>query len=106
MIDLHSHILPGLDDGAASLEQAVEMVRIAARCGTTGIVASPHANLRQAVLAAWSRYAEPIGQRVRLRNRGRDYTGTTVAVDPHGGLIVQTDAGRQEWFDPLQTTLL
>lgn len=65
-----------------------------------------NSDLDRAVLASWHRYAEPIGQRVRLRSRGRDYTGTTVAVDPHGGLIVQTDVGRQEWFDPLQTTLL
>lgn len=45
MIDIHSHVLPGLDDGARTLEQAVEMVRIAARTGTTDIVASPHANI-------------------------------------------------------------
>jgi protein-tyrosine phosphatase len=44
MIDIHSHVLPGLDDGARTLEQAVEMLRIAARGGTTDIVASPHAN--------------------------------------------------------------
>jgi BirA family transcriptional regulator, biotin operon repressor / biotin---[acetyl-CoA-carboxylase] ligase len=58
------------------------------------------------IRTAWQRYAEPIGQRVRLRNRGRDYSGTTVAVDPFGGLILQTDNGKQEWFDPLQTALL
>ena len=44
MIDIHSHILPGLDDGARTLEEAVEMVRMAADNGTTDIVASPHAN--------------------------------------------------------------
>jgi protein-tyrosine phosphatase len=44
MIDIHSHILPGLDDGAKSLEIAVEMLRIAAEAGTTDIVATPHAN--------------------------------------------------------------
>lgn len=45
MIDIHSHVLPGLDDGARTLEQAIEMLRIAARSGTTDIVASPHANI-------------------------------------------------------------
>jgi protein-tyrosine phosphatase len=44
MIDIHSHILPELDDGSNSLEQSVEMLRIAARSGTTAMVASPHAN--------------------------------------------------------------
>ena len=44
MIDIHSHILHGLDDGSKSLEESVEMLRQAAAAGTTDIVASPHAN--------------------------------------------------------------
>jgi protein-tyrosine phosphatase len=46
MVDIHCHILPGVDDGAATLEQAVSMVRIAAAAGTTDIVATPHASPR------------------------------------------------------------
>jgi protein-tyrosine phosphatase len=46
VIDIHSHILWGLDDGAASPESSAEMLRIAARHGTTDIVASPHSNLQ------------------------------------------------------------
>jgi protein-tyrosine phosphatase len=45
MVDIHSHILAGLDDGARSLEQSIAMIRIAAETGTTDLVASPHANL-------------------------------------------------------------
>jgi protein-tyrosine phosphatase len=44
MIDIHSHILPGLDDGARRQEEALAMVRQAASAGTTDIVATPHAN--------------------------------------------------------------
>jgi len=44
MIDIHSHILPELDDGSRSFEESVAMVRMAAAAGTTDIVASPHAN--------------------------------------------------------------
>ena len=44
MIDIHSHILPGLDDGAQTIEESVEMLTIAAACGTTDIVATPHVN--------------------------------------------------------------
>ena len=44
MIDIHSHILPGLDDGSKSLDESIEMLRQAAAAGTTDIVASPHAN--------------------------------------------------------------
>jgi len=42
MIDLHCHLLPGLDDGAQSLEEALEMVKIAQRDGIRTIVATPH----------------------------------------------------------------
>jgi protein-tyrosine phosphatase len=42
MIDLHCHILPGLDDGARNLEEAVEMAKIAEDDGTERIVATPH----------------------------------------------------------------
>jgi protein-tyrosine phosphatase len=42
MIDLHCHILPGVDDGAKSIEDSVEMARIAAAAGTKTIVATPH----------------------------------------------------------------
>ena len=44
MIDIHSHILWGLDDGAESLAQSVEMLEVAAAAGTTDIVATPHAS--------------------------------------------------------------
>ena len=42
MIDLHCHILDGLDDGAKSLDEATEMARMAERDGITKIVATPH----------------------------------------------------------------
>ena len=42
MIDLHCHILPGLDDGARDLDQAVEMARIAHEDGIEIIVGTPH----------------------------------------------------------------
>jgi protein-tyrosine phosphatase len=44
LIDIHSHILPDLDDGAETLEISVAMLRLAAESGTTDIVATPHAN--------------------------------------------------------------
>lgn len=42
MIDLHSHILPELDDGAQDLYQALEMARMAVESGVTTMVATPH----------------------------------------------------------------
>ena len=42
MIDLHCHILPGVDDGAGVLAEAIEMCRLAAADGCTTMVATPH----------------------------------------------------------------
>ena len=42
MIDIHCHILPDFDDGASSLEEALEMARMAVYSGVTEIVATPH----------------------------------------------------------------
>lgn len=42
MIDLHAHLLPGVDDGAATLAEAAELCRLAAADGTTLLVATPH----------------------------------------------------------------
>ena len=44
MVDIHCHILPGIDDGPQSWELTAEMCRIAARDGVTHIVATPHCN--------------------------------------------------------------
>ena len=42
MIDLHCHVLPGIDDGPETIEESVELVRAAAAAGTRTIVATPH----------------------------------------------------------------
>jgi protein-tyrosine phosphatase len=42
VIDLHSHILPGFDDGVRSLEEARELAREALAEGVTAIAATPH----------------------------------------------------------------
>lgn len=42
MIDLHCHILPGIDDGPETIDEAVEMCRIAHADGIRTIVATPH----------------------------------------------------------------
>ena len=42
MIDLHCHVLPGIDDGPPTIEAAIAMARDAARDGITTIAATPH----------------------------------------------------------------
>jgi len=46
MVDIHSHVLYGLDDGAKDKEMSIAMLRLAAANGTTDIVATPHSDLK------------------------------------------------------------
>jgi len=43
-VDIHCHILPGMDDGADTLETSIEMAHMAIAEGVTHIVGTPHAN--------------------------------------------------------------
>jgi protein-tyrosine phosphatase len=88
MIDIHSHILWGLDDGAQTLDDSIGMLRLAAEGGTTEIVATPHANNRY-------RYDEAI-----VAERIREVAGATAGLPKiHRGCEVHLT------FDNLQETV-
>lgn len=42
MIDIHCHLLPGLDDGPRNMEEALSMARMAVADGTRGVICTPH----------------------------------------------------------------
>lgn len=42
MIDIHSHILPGIDDGARSLEESISIIQELVSQGVTSVIATPH----------------------------------------------------------------
>ena len=44
MVDIHCHLLPGLDDGPDTLDEALEMAEMAIADGITHVVATPHAS--------------------------------------------------------------
>jgi protein-tyrosine phosphatase len=46
MVDIHSHVLWGVDDGARSCDESLAMLGVARQHGTTDIVATPHASMR------------------------------------------------------------
>jgi protein-tyrosine phosphatase len=46
MVDLHCHILPGLDDGPATIEESIAMAESAIADGITHVVATPHSSSR------------------------------------------------------------
>jgi protein-tyrosine phosphatase len=45
MIDLHCHILPGIDDGAQNIEESIELIHAALADGITRIICTPHIQL-------------------------------------------------------------
>ncbi|MEP1552238.1 MAG: CpsB/CapC family capsule biosynthesis tyrosine phosphatase [Paraglaciecola sp.] len=45
MIDIHSHILPGVDDGAQNINEALDMLRMAVEQGVTTQVLTPHIHM-------------------------------------------------------------
>ncbi len=62
MIDIHIHILPGLDDGPATIEDALEMAFIAVKKGIRTVIATPHSmngvytNWREEILSACNEF--------------------------------------------------
>jgi protein-tyrosine phosphatase len=44
VIDLHCHVIPGVDDGPATVEDSLALCRAALAAGTTRIIATPHVN--------------------------------------------------------------
>ena len=86
MIDLHTHILAGLDDGPSQWDEAVAMAELAVADGTTTVVATPHMYngvynvTREQVLAGTARLRQELDQR-----------GVALTVEPGGDVHVRVD---------------
>jgi protein-tyrosine phosphatase len=107
VIDLHTHILPGVDDGVQTEEDAVEFARMAREDGVRTIVATPHCkegffvNERASVLEAVARLAESV------RRAGIDVTiepGAEVHLCPD--LVARVRDGRAPTLGDNGKTLL
>lgn len=40
--DIHNHLLPGIDDGAANLEESIKLIRLMRKMGISNFIATPH----------------------------------------------------------------
>lgn len=83
MIDLHCHILPGLDDGARDIDDSVAMARVAAADGIEAVCATPHIRHDHAVRV------EEIAGRIDALNSRLAQEGIAVAILP-GGEVAET----------------
>jgi protein-tyrosine phosphatase len=104
MIDIHNHILPGLDDGARNWEQSLAMARIAVADGIKEIVCTPHwapgiyANTRGPILDAVDEFREKLSENnIPLEA----HPGAELRLDPDlprklesGELLSINDTGR------------
>ena len=45
MIDMHSHVLPGVDDGSRNMEESLALLSMAEKSGVKTLVATPHSNI-------------------------------------------------------------
>lgn len=99
-VDIHSHLLPGIDDGAGDLEEAVTLCRQAAEDGCRDLIATPHQRH-----AAWPnddpqelerllrRLREAVGDRPRL------HLGAEIRID--AGLLNALDRYPKSGLTPL-----
>jgi protein-tyrosine phosphatase len=83
MIDLHSHILPGIDDGARTLAESVEIARAALDDGITVIAGTPH------VRDDWPTDAETMEQ--RLAELRAELEAARVPLDVRAGGEIALD---------------
>lgn len=71
MTDIHCHILPGIDDGSASMEESLAMARTAISSGVTAMAATPHFRGTQDSLAALPRIYARYQQLCQALSRAR-----------------------------------
>lgn len=104
MIDIHTHILPGFDDGPGTLEESLEMAASFVAAGFTAVVATPHVipgvydNGREAILEGVAALQKELdAEKIPLKV----YPGSECHVRPDlpqdladGKLVTLGDSGR------------
>jgi protein-tyrosine phosphatase len=105
MIDLHLHLLPGIDDGASSKSITEEMLDIAAQLGFTRLVATPH--LDGPLEPSYQNKAETLASDVAAIGRSFGIAvdrGYEIQLDP--GLAKRIQAGAPVTLAGSQTVLV
>lgn len=87
MIDIHCHILNGIDDGARDIETSVQMCRIAEQNGIKHIVATPHTNTVDNI----ERFIESRDERIHTLRKQIEMRGIKVNLYPGAEVYVDDD---------------
>lgn len=73
MTDLHTHILPGMDDGAHTLEEALQLLREQKKQGITKVALTPHFYKRREATAHFLARRLDAWEKLQVATRGGDY---------------------------------
>ena len=66
IVDVHAHILPGVDDGSGSMEESLKMLEMAAAEGIGAVVATPHYSHRRGI-TGYQELIQELRQRVQQK---------------------------------------
>jgi len=104
MIDLHSHLLPGVDDGSRSIETSVGVLRKFAADGVECVVLTPHLNVSRMNEAPYERHVEildelrakatsapelKLGWEIMLDEPGRDMRSPRLSLGGSNAVLVE-----------------
>lgn len=108
MIDIHSHLLPGVDDGSPSIAVSVPVLERFGSDGVTILVCTPHVNASQVATAPYARHLEilaslraaaparpelQLGWEIMLDAPGADLTSTELTLGGSRALLVEFTRG-------------
>lgn len=91
MIDLHAHVLPGVDDGPVTWDETLALVRAAAGAGVTAMAATPH----MLPDGPWANERDRILPLVDELRRRVEREGLGVDIVPGGEVYVVPDAAER-----------
>jgi protein-tyrosine phosphatase len=90
VIDLHAHLLPGLDDGPRRMDDALEMARVAVEGGVRTLVCTPHLN------AAFPQSHRALGEAVPALRRELERAEIPLAVVPGAEIALDRVAALED----------